>query len=167
MRFSDPIAHIKSHLSQGNLEQMRNVALTTAGFSAAIIILLSQLRGTASYSAISLWASIISMVVWLFAFRYVNVSSAWRACLPSHQHLRGSGRRGHRLCSIVCSSGGDCMAALSLRWCRPHCLGHSSRHSHIHPYQVCGAAVQRVRCLTTHSSGRSSATRLRAAKFRR
>jgi hypothetical protein len=72
MRFQNPVAHLKSHLSKDNLEQMRNIALTTAGFSAATIVLLAQLKGTSSYSAVALWASIISMVVWLFGFVYVN-----------------------------------------------------------------------------------------------
>jgi hypothetical protein len=51
---------------------MRNGALATAGFAAAIIILLSQVKGTPSYSAVSLWAALVSMVVWLFGFLYVS-----------------------------------------------------------------------------------------------
>jgi hypothetical protein len=73
MRPSDPVGHLKSHLSKENLELMRNIALTTAGFSAGIIILLSQLHGSsASYSAVALWASIFSLVAWLFGFQYIN-----------------------------------------------------------------------------------------------
>ncbi len=68
----DPITHIKSHLSRGNLELMRNGALGSAGFSAAIIILLAQLHGTPSYSSVALWAAIIAMCVWLFGFQYVS-----------------------------------------------------------------------------------------------
>ena len=72
MRPSDPVGHLKSHLSKENLELMRNIALTTAGFSAGIIILLSQLHGSDSYSAVALWASIFSLVAWLFGFQYIN-----------------------------------------------------------------------------------------------
>lgn len=72
MRPSDPVGHLKSHLSKENLELMRNIALTTAGFSAGIIILLSQLHGSTSYSAVVLWASIFSLATWLFGFQYIN-----------------------------------------------------------------------------------------------
>ena len=72
MRFPDPITHLRSHLSKHYLEEMRSTALSAAGFSAGIIILLAQTTGQSSYSVISLWASIASLLIWLFGAQYVS-----------------------------------------------------------------------------------------------
>jgi len=72
MKFSDPITHFRSHLLKEQLEQMRNTALSAAGFSAGIIILLAQTQGQPSYSVVSLWAAIVSLLVWLFGALYVS-----------------------------------------------------------------------------------------------
>jgi hypothetical protein len=72
MKFPDPIAHFKSHLTKEQLEQMRNTALSAAGFSAGIIILLAQTKGQPSYSTVSLWAAIASLLIWLFGALYVG-----------------------------------------------------------------------------------------------
>ena len=60
-----------SHFSKEYLEQLRNSALSAAGFSAGIIILLAQTKGQPSYSPVSLWAAIISLITWLYAWQYV------------------------------------------------------------------------------------------------
>lgn len=72
MRFKDPISHIKSHLGKGELELMRTTALSVAGFSAALIILLVQTKGQPPYSAVALWSSIASLLIWLFGAQYVS-----------------------------------------------------------------------------------------------
>jgi hypothetical protein len=72
MRFPDPVSHIKSHLGRGQLELMRTTALSVAGFSAALIILLVQTKGDAPYSAVALWSSIASLLIWLFGAQYVS-----------------------------------------------------------------------------------------------
>ena len=72
MRFHDPITHLRSHLSKPELELMRNTAISIAGFSAALIIYLAQAKGQPSYSAISLWASIVSLLTWLFGAQYIS-----------------------------------------------------------------------------------------------
>ncbi|MFC3269372.1 hypothetical protein ACFOED_10150 [Vulcaniibacterium thermophilum] len=71
MRFSDPVSHLRSHFSQEYLGQLRNTALAAAGFSAGLIVLLAQTKGQATYSEVSLWAAIASLVIWLFAWQYV------------------------------------------------------------------------------------------------
>jgi len=91
MKPQDPVAHLKSHLSKEILEQMRNIALTTAGFSAAIIMLLAQLKGTSSYSSVALWASIISMVTWLFAFVYINAYLLHGECVYKEINIAVAG----------------------------------------------------------------------------
>ncbi|UGB39226.1 hypothetical protein [Frateuria soli] len=73
MRFKDPISHLKSHLGKGELELMRTTALSLAGFSAALIILLVQTKGQPPYSAVALWSSIASLLIWLFGAQYVSV----------------------------------------------------------------------------------------------
>ena len=72
MRFQDPISHVKSHLGKAELELMRTTALSAAGFSAAVIFLLAQTKGQPSYSAVALWSSIASLLIWLFGVQYVS-----------------------------------------------------------------------------------------------
>jgi hypothetical protein len=72
MRFRDPITHLRSHLAKPELELMRNTALSIAGFSAALIIFLAQSKGQPSFSAVALWASIVSLLVWLFGAQYIS-----------------------------------------------------------------------------------------------
>ena len=63
---------MQSHLSKEYFEQLRNTALSAAGFSAGIIILLAQTKGQGSYSEVALWAAIVSLVTWLFAWQYAT-----------------------------------------------------------------------------------------------
>jgi len=72
MRFHDPITHLRSHLAKPELEQMRNTALSIAGFAAALIIFLAQSKGQLSYSSVALWASIVSLLTWLFGAQYIR-----------------------------------------------------------------------------------------------
>ncbi len=72
MRFPDPITHLRSHLGKPELELMRNTALSIAGFSAGLIIFLAQSKGQPSYSPVALWASIVSLLVWLFGAQYIS-----------------------------------------------------------------------------------------------
>lgn len=72
MRFPDPVSHIRSHLSEDRLQLMRTTALSAAGFSAGLIVLLAQVKGQPVYSQVSLWAAVFSFVVWLFGAQYIS-----------------------------------------------------------------------------------------------
>jgi hypothetical protein len=51
---------------------MRTTALSVAGFSTALIILLVQTKGEPPYSVVALWSSIASLLIWLFGAQYVS-----------------------------------------------------------------------------------------------
>jgi len=51
---------------------MRNTALSIAGFAAALIIFLAQSKGQPSFSTVALWASIVSLLAWLFGAQYIS-----------------------------------------------------------------------------------------------
>ena len=72
MRFPDPVSHIRSHLSENRLQLMRTTALSAAGFSAGLIVLLAQVKGQPVYSQVSLWAAVFSLPVWLFGAQYIS-----------------------------------------------------------------------------------------------
>ena len=72
MRFTDPASHLRSHLNESRLQLMRTTALSAAGFSAGIIVLLAQVRGGPAYSEVSLWAAVFSLLIWLFGAQYVS-----------------------------------------------------------------------------------------------
>ena len=72
MRFTDPVSHLRSHLNESRLQLMRTTALSAAGFSAGILVLLAQVKDQPVYSEVSLWAAVFSLLIWLFGAQYIS-----------------------------------------------------------------------------------------------
>ena len=67
----DPTDHFRSHITKAYLEQLRNIAISAAGFSAGLLIFLAQTTGEAPYSQTALWAAIFALVTSLYGWQYV------------------------------------------------------------------------------------------------
>ncbi len=63
--------HLKKYLTRSYLEQLRNIAIAAAGFSAGLLIFLAQTDGNPPYSDTALWSAIFALLVSLYGWQYV------------------------------------------------------------------------------------------------
>jgi hypothetical protein len=80
----DQFQHERSHFSASFFERMGAVALSAAGFSAALVFFLAQASDQDAYTAVSLWAALASLILWLCAWQYVEPYSVHGAQSYGH-----------------------------------------------------------------------------------
>ena len=67
----DSIEHLRSHITKDYLERLSNIALAASGFSAGLLILLVQSKGTQIFNAVTLWSIITALLLSLFGWQYM------------------------------------------------------------------------------------------------